>query len=137
MASLSEIAKWLLVGILSGLSLVHWYWAMGGRLGLAAALPRMGPGQALTEPGLRGASLGVAFALAVGATGIATPFDPWLKAQSLRALALICVLRCVGDFRYFGVGRRVADSPFAYWDRYLYTPLCLLMAALAVIASIG
>jgi len=45
------------------------------------------------------------------------------------ALALGLLLRAVGDFRCVGFFKRVHGTKFATLDTFVYSPLCLLLAA--------
>jgi hypothetical protein len=45
------------------------------------------------------------------------------------ALALGLLARAVGEFRYLGFFKRVRGSRFATLDTFVYSPLCLLLAA--------
>ncbi len=49
----------------------------------------------------------------------------WLSV----ALALGLLARAVGDFKYVGFFKKLRDSRFATLDSWLYSPLCLLLAA--------
>jgi hypothetical protein len=40
------------------------------------------------------------------------------------AIAVVFALRCLGDFRYVGLFRRVRGTDFAAMDAKLFTPLC-------------
>jgi hypothetical protein len=44
--------------------------------------------------------------------------------------ALIFVLRAIGNLRTFGFFKTITGTPFAEWDTWLYSPLCLLLALL-------
>ena len=46
-------------------------------------------------------------------------------------LALVFMLRAVGNLRTFGFFKKIAGTPFSRWDTWLYSPLCLLIALLA------
>ncbi len=46
-------------------------------------------------------------------------------------LGLVFLLRAVGNLRTFGFFKIVKGTPFADWDTWLYSPLCLLLALLA------
>jgi len=37
--------------------------------------------------------------------------------------------RVVGDFRWFGIFKRVTRTPFAWWNTWIYIPLCVLLRA--------
>jgi hypothetical protein len=45
-----------------------------------------------------------------------------------RALALVLLLRAVGDFRLVGFFKRIRGSRFARLDTALYSPFCVLLA---------
>jgi hypothetical protein len=45
------------------------------------------------------------------------------------ALALGLAARAVGEFKYVGFFKRVRGSRFATLDTWIYSPLCLLLAA--------
>ena len=128
------IAHWLLTGILGFLSALHVYWAAGGRWANQATVPRRVGGEALFQPGVV-ATLCVALLLLVGALVVVMPRSPGITILLLRGMAVIFALRALGDFRYIGFFKSVVNSPFAWRDTRLYSPLCLLIAALAIIAS--
>jgi hypothetical protein len=44
----------------------------------------------------------------------------------------VFLLRAIGDFRYVGFFKRVHKTAFARNDSLIYSPLCLLLAALAL-----
>ena len=131
---MQPVASWLLASILGLLSALHIYWASGGRWASQVTIPQRVGGAALFHPGAV-ATLGVAFLLLIGALIVITPFDPRFKVILLRAIAVIFGLRAVGDFHYVGLFKRAVDSPFAYWDTRLYSPLCLAIGVLALILS--
>ena len=122
--------------ILGGLSLLHAYWALGGRSGSAYVVPVVN-GQRSFNPtplatwvvcGL----LAIAVVLVAGKAGwirtapLSTIFD-----AGVWGLALVFVLRALGDLRTFGLFKNITGTPFSRWDTWLYSPLCLLIALLA------
>jgi hypothetical protein len=46
-------------------------------------------------------------------------------------ISFVFLLRALGDFNHFGFFKRAADSAFAHWDTWLYSPLCLFIALLS------
>ena len=126
-----------LIVVFVGLSALHVFWAAGGRTGGAAAIPRQA-GRALFRPSPL-STLAVAAALAAAALVIAAAAG-WLgRGAPLRAgrrlayvLALVFAVRAVGDFRYVGFFKSLGDDPFRWWDTWLFSPLCLGIAAAAL-----
>ena len=121
--------------VLVALAGVHVYWAAGGRVGAAAAVP-MGPdGTPVFVPG-RGATLAVAMALVtaavlvLGRAGVSPRIAPDLAYRwGAWALGAVFVLRAVGDFRFVGLSKRVVGTRFAALDTRVYTPLCAAIGA--------
>lgn len=130
------ITLWLMACILALIAMLHFFWALGMTWGREASIPWTRTGETFSKPG-RAASLAVGLSLMMAATGVLMPYDPWLKTQSLRFMALVLGLRAIGDFRYSGFTKRVRSSRFAYWDTYFYSPACVLLAMLALLATIA
>ena len=134
----------IVTAIFALLGLVHVYWALGGRLGLHAALPQLPvpPGwQKHGEPHMmnafdprRGTTLAVAALLI--AVGLAVGLRAGLFTEPVRHVALQAVLagvalvmfaRAIGDFRLVGFFKRVKGSAFARMDTWVYSPLCVAL----------
>ncbi len=130
----------LLVAIFMALSLIHVYWVLGGKWGLATAVPTNTDGQPLFRPGPV-ATLVVAFGLllmglAVLIRGGLVQID-WLPDRvgewSVWAIAAVFLFRAVGDFRYVGFFKREKESLFARMDTKCFSPLCLTIGCLALL----
>jgi len=68
--------------------------------------------------------------LVAGTGGILSPgLPPVAVASCSYALALGLLARAVGEFKYVGFFKRVCGSRFATLDTFVYSPLCLLLAA--------
>ncbi len=135
----------VLATALALLAALHLYWAAGGQWGLDAAVPtepKTG-GQPTFRPGplatLAVAVLLLAAALvALAAAGrIALPVPHGLVRFGIWALAVVFLVRAVGDFRYAGFFKRVRGTRFAEMDTKLYSPLCLALSALALGVALG
>jgi len=71
------------------------------------------------------------FAGLVAATAGLVPLalPPVLLTWMSYALALGLLARAIGEFKYVGFFKRVRGSRFATLDTFVYSPLCLLLAA--------
>jgi hypothetical protein len=126
----------LLAAVFAALSLFHVYWASGGRVGIGATVPTVGgkqtfnPSPAATM--LVAAALLLAMLTVLGQAGLLGGAIPkWIFRWGTCGLALIFFLRAVGEFRLVGFFKRASDTPFAYWDTWLFSPLCLAIAVMA------
>ena len=131
-----------LAAVLSLIALLHLYWSNRGVVP-NVSVPSHADGSPVIRPG-RAASLAVALALVLAAVivlGRAGLWDVGLPSVLLRlgtwAIAAVFAARTIGEFRYVGLFRRVRDTPFARWDTWLFTPLCvgLAVAAAAIAAA--
>lgn len=61
----------------------------------------------------------------------------WVPRAGSWAIAIVFALRAVGDFRYVGFFKRARDTVFARHDTFVYSPLCLALAVLAVWLALG
>jgi len=120
--------------IFAGLSLVHFYWALGGSSGIVAAVPEYSGRPAFVPSA--GATATVALGLALCALLVAATAGlvrlpipgHWLQWLSY-ALSVVLLARAIGDFRLVGFFKRVRGTRFARLDSMVYAPLCLLLAA--------
>ena len=54
--------------------------------------------------------------------------DPTYIRYGILFIAIIFLMRAIGDFRYIGLTKRHKQSDFARLDTRLYVPLCLALA---------
>lgn len=131
----------LLAVIFAVISLFHLYWAAGGAFGRRVAVPTVAvPGRGnirAFEPSVGGTILvAFAFLLAIAVIlGRLNFLGEIVPHRIFRwgtwVIALIFFLRAIGEFRLVGFFKRVNDTPFAHWDTWLFSPLCLLIAIIA------
>ena len=119
--------------ILAALGAIHLYWAAGGSVGKDGAIPTI-DGRPVISPGPVGTAL-VSLALFVAAALIATSVPVILLKGAAGLLAFVFAARAIGDFNYVGFFKRVKGSRFAQRDTFLYSPLCVLLAALIGVAA--
>ena len=127
------IVTLVVVAVFVVLSLIHAYWAFGGRAGRAAAVPELGARPAFVPSALATFAVAVALALCAGIvaasagiiiSGVPATWSTWLAF----ALAAVLLTRAVGDFRLVGFFKRVRATRFARLDSLVYAPLCLVLA---------
>ena len=124
----------ILVAVTFGvLSLFHLYWASGGKFGSGATVPTVGEMRAFNPSSLGTVLVATALLLAMltilgqlGLLGNAIP--KWIFRWGTCGIALIFFLRAVGDFKLIGFFKQASATPFAYWDTWLFSPLCLVIA---------
>ena len=131
----------LLCTIFLMLSAVHVYWLIGDFSGLEGVVPSR-DGKALFQPG-KISTLAVAVALFLAAVialwrGSSSPIGPaWAPRIGIWVVAAVFAVRAIGDFRYVGLFKRVRDTRFARNDSLFFSPLCLVIAAMAVWLAVG
>lgn len=145
---MSRILAVGLIALLLSLAALHVYWAAGGRAGASVAIPRQtaAAGHAarpLFRPSPIG-TLAVATALLAAAAVVGAAMGwlgPRVPARGGRRLTgllgVVFLLRAVGDFRYVGVFKSIGDEPFRSWDTWLFSPLCIAIAAAAFVVARG
>jgi len=121
--------------IFTFLSLVHFYWALLGEVNLNYVIPEVDnekvfePTQLMTI----GAAVGLLLAafIILGHIGVFGLFQLNLLFKiGIWFIALLFLLRAVGDFKYVGFFKTVRNTNFAKWDYRLYSPLCLVISIL-------
>ncbi len=116
----------LTAALLGAASLLHIYWASGGAWGITSALPVTAAGDRLNPPAALTLLVAVilmalaVLALVLVSGGVAD----WVRYT---ACAVALVGRAIGDFRYVGLFKRVYNSPFAYRDTRLFSPMILAL----------
>jgi hypothetical protein len=120
----------------------HFYMALAPASGANGAVPSV-DGKPLFTPS-RGATVAVGvvlllFATLVAATGglFALPLGHTVLAWLSYALAAGLLARAIGEFKYLGFFKRVRGSRFATLDTFVFSPLCLALAAgVAAVAAL-
>jgi cytochrome c oxidase subunit IV len=131
-------------GVFAALSFLHVYWALGGTVGLEAAIPErpsslgddaadrtlvkaFQPTVAITL--LVAGALATVSALVSLRAGVFAPANShWVLRWSLAGVALILIARAVGDLNLVGFFKQMRETRFALLDTWLYCPLCVVLA---------
>jgi hypothetical protein len=141
MRSFTDVSLMLGAAVLGIAALWHFYWALGGSVGLKAAIPEkngqplMAPSRLLTAV----VALAIAAIAAVYAVAGADPFLNPVYAEWAQTIAAVCglvfVLRAIGDFRYVGFFKHHTGTTFAMADSRFYSPLCLFLGVAGLSAG--
>lgn len=125
--------------VFAALSVLHFYWAFGGKWASRAVVPTNSYGEPLFIPrvistlivaiGLMCFSL--SYLIKYGFIGISLP--EWLDKYGFWIIIFIFILRAIGDFNYVGFFKKHKHSEFALKDIKYYSPLCLLIGVLTLI----
>jgi hypothetical protein len=137
----SHFPALLVIAVLMLLAALHVFWALGGRWGLASAIPVV-EGRPWLEPGPLGTlAVAVLLLLAAGSLGGRRFLQesPWVMVFSVGSWGVVAafLLRAVGDFRVVGFFKRVRGTRFAELDSTLFAPLCVAIAGLALVVVLG
>lgn len=130
-------------GILIFVSLIHVYWAFGGRWGIGATLPVKEDGASTVIVPSMLITLLVSFFLLIfsiilwAQSGYLPFYHPGaLTKWGCILIASIFILRTIGDFHYIGIFKKIKGTKFSKYDRSMYIPLCLYLAISFVVAVI-
>lgn len=122
------------------ISLLHFYWAAGGRWSMGAVLPTSLQKDAIFTPG-KWATAMVATGLllfafiSLSSTGIFLFIPEKFSFYGNLIIAAIFLLRAIGDFKYVGLFKKIISTPFAANDTRIFTPLCMMIMLMAGIIS--
>ena len=138
-----DIIGFILSTILFSLGALHIYWALGGSWGFSTAVPSK-DGKALFNPSPL-ATIFVALALftasliVIGRIGLLTKFIqiPFIFYWGTWGIAVVFLLRAIGEFNYVGFFKKHKSSRFASLDTRFYSPLCLFIALGAFLLNIS
>ncbi|SHM52278.1 DUF3995 domain-containing protein [Gracilibacillus kekensis] len=126
--------------ILVLISILHLYWVFGGKWGVKAVIPKKTAGGYTFTPkwfetlivaiGL----ISMSFILLAQNNLVSfLPSNSFTKWSSI-LIAVIFFLRAIGDFKYFGITKKVKHTRFSNYDTKLYTPLCIYLGLIFMIS---
>jgi len=120
----------ILTYIIILLALIHFYWALGGKLGLDKALPTDTKDNRLLNP-----SKFMTFVVGLILLGFSyVPYKLYTGDESSvivyagYGLSILFFLRSVGDFNLVGLFKKVKNTEFSKYDTWVYIPLCLFIS---------
>ena len=125
------------------ISLIHLYWAFGGKWGAEGVFPSKSDGSQIASPGIAATlivAIGLlAFALFYMVKGgfLSLNIPLWINKNGLWILTGIFILRAIVDFNYLGFFKKVKNTKFAVNDSKYYSPLCFLIGILTLILQLN
>ena len=134
----------ILIGIILSLifiaiSLLHFYWAIGGRWNFLSVVPTKETGERIMNPGTFSSivvSIGLflfAILILIKTNLISINIPMWLFNYGCWILALIFIARAIGDFKYVGFFKKIKDTDFGKADTKYFSPLCLFIGVLCIV----
>lgn len=128
--------------IFLSLSLIHFYWVLGGKWGNQSVypskndtIPPIMPGvipTLIVAIGLLG--FGFFYLIQYRFVNIALP--EWLDKIGFWIIATIFIVRAIGDFNYIGFFKKHKKTKFSINDTKYYSPLCLLIGVLTLLLQV-
>jgi hypothetical protein len=137
----SRVVGTLAATVLVALGALHCYWAAGGGWATDVTIPKR-DGAPLFTPGPFGTLLVAVLLYAaalvlLGRLGIWGRWLPrWVFVVGTWTLVVVFGGRVVGDLQWFGLFKRMTGTPFAWWDTWVYVPLCMLLAVAALFIAV-
>lgn len=129
--------------ILASLGILHTYWLLGGKHSIEYFFPANSP---FRKKNIKPKKLKMfltslllffmAFFFVEQMAGFTKIFNADAFKWGNKIITVIFVLRAFGNFTYVGFTKSFKKGTFAKLDTYLYSPVCLLIAALAYLLSL-
>lgn len=132
------VLAFILTGIFIFLSLLHGYWALGGKWGIEKSIPARYQDSFFNQDNhtkIVMATFAVASGLMILAMMVAgyvgkvrLPISPEVLKIGLAIASVIFLVRAIGNFKDVGYLKSDRSGDFGYWDTKLFSPLCLFFS---------
>lgn len=123
------------------LSLIHFYWAFGGKWATQGVYPTPDDKTPPRNPGII-ATLLVAIALfgfgifyLIKCEILSFQLPQKIDKYGLWILIAIFTLRAIGDFKYLGFFKKIKNTKFGQNDTKYFAPLCLIIGFLTLLIA--
>lgn len=121
------------------LSLVHFYWAFGGKWGTEGVYPTPDDKTPPRNPGITAtlivaivlSGFGIFYLIKVKIVSAVLPF--WIDKYGLWILMVLFIIRSIGDFKYLGFFKKIKNTRFGQNDTRYFGPLCLIIGILTLL----
>lgn len=133
---MAKIIAVVLFSIFLFLSLVHFYWAFGGKWGTEGVYPTPDAQTPPKNPGIISTlivaivlfTFALFYLIKVSIISFELPF--WIQKYGLWILTSIFAVRAIGDFKYLGFFKKIKNTKFGQNDTKYFAPLCLVISIL-------
>jgi hypothetical protein len=128
--------------IFLSLAALHVYWAFGAKGGSSVTIPTKLNNKPIIKPGpvdclvVALGLFGFGVIVLIRSGVVAFDLPRWLSDYGLWAIAALFLLRAIGEFKYVGFFKKIKSTQFGQMDTKYYSPLCMLIAVLAVILAV-
>ncbi|MFB9080026.1 DUF3995 domain-containing protein [Flavobacterium procerum] len=124
------------------LSLIHFYWAFGGKWGTEGVYPTPDVQTPPRNPGIIATLIvaiglfgfGIFYLIKVKIVSIGIPF--WLEKYGLWILMTLFAVRAIGDFKYLGFFKKIKNTKFGKNDTHYFAPLCFVVSILTLLIAL-
>ena len=124
------------------LAIIHFYWAFGGKIGLENAIPRRANNEKIINPTIISSSIVGIVLLIFGFINIIKTkiieieLPEIIENYCLWFIAILFILRAIGDFKYIGVFKKITKTKFSRMDTKVYSPLFLFIGISEIIIEL-
>ncbi len=117
-----------------GISIIHFYWAAGGKWGFDSVLPTNENDTRVLNPktidsvivGFGILLFAIFYMIRISVITINLP--DWLLLYSGWVIPTLFLIRVIGDFKFIGLFKKIKDSTFAKNDSKYFIPLCSFLS---------
>jgi len=119
---------------------LHIYWAMGGKTASLAVLPQSSSEKLVFMPSsFMTFIVAISFYMMSLIYGHAAGFFQVSILKNyqnaiLAFLAIVFLIRAIGDYKYIGFTKKIKGTPFSINDTKYYSPLCLSISITTFLA---
>lgn len=115
------------------ISMIHFYWGIGGSWAISSTIPTTMADEKVINPKLPSCFLvgsgffiiGLFILIKAGLVFLKLP--NWILNYGLWIISSLFILRAIGEFKYVGLFKKIQTTKFAKTDSKYFTPFCLLL----------
>lgn len=124
------------------LGFLYFYWSLGGKWGLKAALPTRKIGEETIEPSrivtvilsIILISFGLFYLIKTGLINFQIP--NWIITYGSWVIPSLFILRAIEGLNHIGISRKTKNTEFSKAYSIYFTPLCLTIGILGILIQL-